>query len=122
MLNLISLAFQGIVLSWILKIEKVCGCSDRWQRDYIKWHTIAAIGLMIAVVAGIQIKNKVLAGAILGAGLVNMYAILTFIPKLKKTGCSCATENEWRDNFIYAWTILGTLALVFFATSALLKM
>jgi len=122
MLNLVGLAFQGIILSWVLKIEKACGCSDRWQRDYIKWHSVAAIGLMIAVAAGMQIKNKALAGAILGASLVNMYAILTFIPKLNKTGCRCATEDDWRDNFIYWWTVLGTLVILFLATSALLKM
>ena len=122
MLNLAGLAFQGIVLSWILKLEKACGCSERWQRDYIKWYAIAAIGLMVAVAAGLGIKNKTLAGAILGAGIVNMYAILTFIPKLNKTGCTCATENDWRDDFIYWWTVLGTLAVVFFATSALFKM
>jgi len=122
MLNLVGLAFQGIALSWILKIEKACGCSERWQRDYIKWYTIAAIVMMVAVAAGVQLKNKVLAGAILGAGLVNMYAILTFIPKLKKTGCSCATENDFRDDFIYWWTVLGTLVMLFLVTSALFKM
>ena len=122
MLNLAGLAFQGIVLSWILKIEKVCGCSERWQRDYIKWYAIAAIGMMIAAVAGVQIKNKVLAGAIFGASLVNMYAILTYIPKLNSTGCSCATDGDWRDNFIYWWTVLGTLIMLFLVTSALFKM
>ena len=122
MLNLAGLAFQGIVLSWILKIEKVCGCSERWQRDYIKWYAIATIGMVIAVAAGLQIKNKALAGAFFGAGLVNMYAVLTYIPKLNKTGCSCATENDWRDNFIYWWTVLGTLIMLFLVTSALFKM
>ena len=101
MLNVVGLAVQGIALSWTLKLEKACGCSDRWQRDYIKWYAIAAIGMMIAAVAGVQIKNKVLAGAIFGASLVNMYAILTYIPKLNSTGCSCATDGDWRDNFIY---------------------
>lgn len=122
MLNLVGLAFQGIVLSWVLKIEKVCGCSDRWQRDYMKWYSIGAMGLIIATAAGVQLKNKFLAGAILGAAFVNMYAILTFIPKLNNTGCSCATKKDWRDNFIYWWTVLATLVLAFLATSALFKM
>jgi len=122
MMNIIGLAFQGIILSWVLKIEKSCGCTDYWQRDYIKWHSVAAIGLMIAAAAGMQIKNKALAGAILGAALVNLYAVLTFITKLNKTGCTCATENDWRDNFIYWWAVLATLIIVFLATSALLKM
>jgi hypothetical protein len=77
---------------------------------------------MIAAAAGMQIKNKALAGAILGAALVNIYAVLTFIPKLNKTGCTCATENDWRDNFIYWWAVLSTLVILFLATSALLKM
>lgn len=122
MLNLAGLAFQGIVLSWVLKIEKACGCSDRWQRDYMKWYSIGAMGLIIATAAGVQLKNKFLAGAILGAAFVNMYAILTFIPKLNNTGCSCATEKDWRDNFIYWWTALATLVLAFLATSALFRM
>jgi hypothetical protein len=51
--------------------------------------------------------------AVIGAaGLVNMFAILTYIPNLKKRNCSCALENEWRDNFIFWWTLIGALLMV----------
>jgi hypothetical protein len=126
MINVVGLAFQGVVLSWVMKLEKACGCSERWQRSYIKWYAIASILLVIAAAAGAQIKNKALMGLLAGAGLVNIYAILSYIPKLKYWGCSCASSGDhgydFREDFIYWWTLVGTLLMLFFATSALLRM
>ena len=126
MLNVVGVAFQGIVLSWIRKLESACGCSDRWQRTYMKFYALSAIILMFLLATGLTLKSKALMGALFGAGLVNMYAILTFIPTLKYNGCTCAYTGDhgpdFRQDFIYWWTLIGTLALLFFAMSALFKM
>jgi hypothetical protein len=41
------------------------------------------------------------------AALVNVGSILTYIPDLKKKGCGCAIEDDWRDNFIFWYMIIG---------------
>jgi hypothetical protein len=64
----------------------------------------------------------VLAGAAFGALLVNLYAILTYVPKMNTVGCKCATENDWRDNFIYWWTLLSVALSAFVALTLFAKM
>jgi hypothetical protein len=120
--NVVTLAAQGVVLSWILKMEQACSCSERWQRDYMKWYAMATILLAVVAIAGFRVKNPVLAGAAVGAGLVNIYAILTYIPKMTTVGCKCATEKDWRDDFIYWWTIVGVAAAIFAALTLFSKM
>ena len=50
----VGLLFQGIVLSWINKIERKCPCSADWRRDYIKYFSIAMIvyGIIAALILG----------------------------------------------------------------------
>ena len=105
----IALVFQAIVLSWILKIEKKCDCSRDWRRDYMKYFSIIAAS---TTVLGLFMPNVLLMLGIpmLIAGLVNIAAILSYIPALKKRDCTCALEDEWRDNFIFWWVILSLVA------------
>ena len=105
----IALVFQAIVLSWILKIEKKCDCSRDWRRDYMKYFSIIAAS---TTVLGLFMPNVVLMIGLplMIAGLVNIAAILTYIPALKKRDCTCALEDEWRDNFIFWWVILSLVA------------
>lgn len=121
--NGVGLAVQAIVLSWVLKMENSsCGCSERWQRDYMKWFAIANIVMAVLALAGLRFKNQILAGAAFGALLVNLYAILTYIPKMNTVGCKCATENDWRDNFIYWWTLVSVAMSAFVALTLFAKM
>lgn len=110
-----GLIINGIVLSWVSKIERQCECSRDWRRDVIKYVSIASLLQAIAVAARLRIPPVVLMIMAL-AGLVYLYSILTYIPKLERE-CSCATEYEWRDNFIFWWTLVGLMisvtALVF---------
>jgi len=117
-----AVVLHSIVLSWINKLEKKCECSADWRRDYIKYFSIASI--VLAILTGTMHKpNKSVIMLFGAAGLVNVGAILSYIPKLKKNQCECATENEWRDNFIFWWiiislivTILGSGAAAFMLT------
>lgn len=100
-----GLIINGIVLSWISKIERQCECSRDWRRDIIKYVSIAGLIQALAIAARIRIPPVVLMIMTL-AGLVYLYSVLTYIPKLERD-CSCATEYEWRDNFIFWWTLVG---------------
>lgn len=109
--------FAAIVLSWILKIEK-CECSQDWRRDYIKYFMIISVvattllGLFALTgrVGGIPRKTIMALGLpYLIAALINTGSILTYIPSLKKSGCDCATDGDWRDNFIFWYMIVSII-------------
>jgi hypothetical protein len=118
-----TIAFSSIVLSWILKNEKKCECGQDWRRDYIKYFNIVVIALMVMQLTARSFFKQQIMGALnkplfmkglLGfatvyglAALVNVGSILTYIPDLKKKGCGCAIEDDWRDNFIFWYMIIG---------------
>jgi hypothetical protein len=118
-----GLVLQGIVLSWINKLERKCKCSEDWRRDYIKYYSIILIVTSLLSASGFHPKNVPLFVVIGLAGLVNLGSILSYIPDLKKNQCDCAIENDWRDNFIFWWilislifTVLGSGVLAFMLT------
>ena len=102
-----GLVLQGIVLSWINKLERKCKCSEDWRRDYIKYYSIILIVTSLLSASGFHPKNVPLFVVIGLAGLVNLGSILSYIPDLKKKGCDCAIEDDWRDNFIFWYMIIG---------------
>jgi hypothetical protein len=105
-----ALVLNGIILSWVNKLEKKCECSTDWRRDYIKYFSIVAIIFAFAnAFMPNQIKNLPLMLIIGLAGLVNLGSILSYIPGLKKKQCDCAIENDWRDNFIFWWVITSII-------------
>jgi amino acid permease len=112
----LGLVVQGIVLSWILKIEKKCDCSKDWRRDFMKFYSIFSIlfafVLMVLRERALLLINKPILGVLTAIGIVNLASILTYIPSLKKRECTCAIEDDWRDNFIFWWTLIGLLLMI----------
>lgn len=109
-----GLVLQGIILSWINKLEKKCECSADWRRDYIKYFSIVSI---IFAFANAFMPNfiKILLPLLMIfglAGLVNLGSILSYIPDLKKKQCNCAIDDDWRDNFIFWWSLIGLILTV----------
>lgn len=110
---ILGLVVQSIILSWVNKLERKCECSADWRRDYIKYFTIAMIIYGVAgALAPKQILNMPLVAIVGLASIVNLGSILSYIPNLKKKGCDCATENDWRDNFIFWWSLLSVILVV----------
>lgn len=106
-----GLALQGIILSWIFRLERECNCSKDWRRDYIKFYSFAAVAFIAATLTKCQLP-PVLVMTLGLAALVNLYSILSYIPALKRNACTCATEDDWRDNFIYWWVLLSLVVSV----------
>lgn len=103
---------NAITLSWIFDIEKKCGCSDDWRRDYMKYYIIMAFVMVFALLASKpnMATLKYIVPPLFVAMLVYIYSVLTYIQKLNKTKCTCATLGDWRDDFIY-WIVLISFVL-----------
>jgi hypothetical protein len=107
---LIGFVIQGIILSWINKLERKCECSADWRRDYIKYFSIAMIVFSAArLIVPDQTEFMPVMLTVGLAGLVNVVSILSYIPDLKKKQCDCAIENDWRDNFIFWWILISLI-------------
>ena len=107
---IIGFVIQGIILSWINKLERKCECSADWRRDYIKYFSIAMIvfgAARLVVPDQTEVMPVMLTVGL--AGLVNVGSILSYIPDLKKKQCDCAIENDWRDNFIFWWILISLI-------------
>jgi hypothetical protein len=107
---IIGFVIQGIILSWINKLERKCECSADWRRDYIKYFSIAMIVFSAArLIVPDQTEFMPVMLTVGLAGLVNVVSILSYIPDLKKKQCDCAIENDWRDNFIFWWILISLI-------------
>jgi hypothetical protein len=110
-----ALAANGIILSWINKLERKCECSADWRREYIKYYSILSIILVFAnmFIPLFLAQQKTAILLVIGlAGLVNLASILSYIPDLKKKQCDCAIKDDWRDNFIFWWTLIGLILTI----------
>lgn len=116
----LGLTFQGIVLSWIFKLERQCNCSKDWRRDFIKYYSFAGVAVVLAALAKFRLPPVVMMTIGL-AGLVNLYSVLSYIPALQRNACTCATEDDWRDNFIYWYMILSVVTVVIAAAAAAVR-
>ena len=117
-----GIVFQAIILSWILKLEKTgCSCSTDWRRDFIKYYSIFGMAIASLLLARPQLFKQYMkiSPALLPLYLTYLYAVLTFIPGLWRHQCDCATQGDWRDDFIFWWIGIGLifqmLGLVFLA-------
>lgn len=107
----VGLALQSIVLSWIFKLERQCNCSKDWRRDFIKYYSFTGVAVLLATLAKFRLPPVVMMTIGL-AGLVNLYSVLSYVPMLTRNACTCATEDDWRDNFIYWYMILSVVMVV----------
>jgi hypothetical protein len=103
---LVNILFYGLALSWVLRLEsKDCDCSANWRRTYMKYFFVAVILFQAALMTGIS-KDlvKMMGGPIGIASLVYLYVTITYVQKLKETGCSCSAG--------YQQTVLYWMAVV----------
>ena len=113
----VGLALQSIVLSWIFKLESQCNCSKDWRRDFIKYYSFTGVAVLLVTLAKFRLPPVVMMTIGL-AGLVNLYSVLSYIPMLNRNACTCATEDDWRDNFIYWYMILSVVMVVLVSGAA----
>jgi hypothetical protein len=118
-----AFAFHAIILSWINKIEKKCECSTDWRRDFMKYFSIVSV---LVLVGSIFVRPTFLPPAVMTLGmvwflaaLVNIGAILSYIPALRKKQCDCALEGDWRDDAIF-WYMIASIGLSILMTFIML--
>ena len=122
--SLIKIIIFAVFLTYVLKLEKEhCDCSKGWEREYIKYYSLAVIVFaIIQIVFTFEYAQMNIIHTILGiGGLVFIFSVIKYIRDLKKDECSCS--KSWKRTVlnIYAWLSIILLVITFVGTLFLLS-
>ena len=133
------IVFYTYILKYIndLNVQK-CECSENWKRDFIKYFSMAAIGVIVLLLVLLFINrlatlpralitlSNVLRGVYVIAFIVFLGVLFSYTRNLSncETGCKCS-EDKMRTIMQYFSAIMGgwilfaiTLILIFIAIAA----
>ena len=124
LIRLLSIVVAVIVLTYVFKLEETsCECSKDWRRDYIKYYSMATLGLITLVVlsgmlglnlgkmAVVRVVLVLISFAWTVASLTNIYAMFTYTHKLAwNQNCECS--SQWQRTFIYYYSMIVASVLL----------
>ena len=115
------IVFYSYILKYINNLNvKKCECSENWKRDFIKYFSMAAIGVLVVLLVlvfverlskahqGLKVFANVLNGVYFVAFLVFLGVLFTYTRNLSKTKCECS-EDKMRTIMYNFSAILGGL-------------
>jgi hypothetical protein len=121
LIPVIFIVFYSYILKYIngLTVKK-CECSENWKRDFIKYFSMAAIGVIVLLLVLLFINRlaslpkalitltNVLRGVYFVAFLVFLGVLFSYTRNLSncETGCKCS-EDKMRNIMQYFSAIMG---------------
>lgn len=115
----IHLVILSVFYNYVYRLEKIsCECSKDWRRDYIKYFSMIYIISIIATLFSVYMyPNKELLqvtnylNILVGLGnLVFIYAMISYVYKLKTLKCKCSMR--WEREFMYGYTIVTAVFIM----------
>jgi hypothetical protein len=101
----LGIIFNIVILSYINKLEgDKCDCANEGQIKYISY-AILTISLLSIFKTPVIVKNLIII-VLFSCYFYQLYSLLIFLNKLKKSGAECDCSKDWRREFIYYVTIL----------------
>jgi hypothetical protein len=126
LMTALFIVFYSYILKYIngLTVKK-CECSDNWKRDYIKYFSMAAIGVLVVSLVLVFIERlatlpralklllNILRGVYFLAFLVFLGVLFSYTSNLSncETGCKCS-EDKMRTVMQYFSALVGGWILV----------
>jgi hypothetical protein len=125
LITALFIVFYSYILKYIsdLNVQK-CECSENWKRDFIKYFSMAAIGVIVLqiVLSLLELKLKLpyslklllnILRGVYGITFIVFLGVLFFYTRnLLKTKCECS-EDKMRTIMHYFSSILGGLYILF---------
>ena len=117
--GMITIFFNLLVLMYVLKLEdKLCGCVRDWRHDFIKYYSMAVIGMATVMFFISEKYNnnmflRLFKVFLMVASLINFWCLYTYIGDLDTTKCVCAVEKQ-KDlhYFLYIFRYVMLISLV----------
>ena len=101
----LGIIFNILILSYIKKLEgDKCECANEGQIKYISY-AILTLSLLSLIKTPVIVKNLIII-VLFSCYFYQLYSLLKFLNKLKKSGAECDCSKDWRREFIYYVTIL----------------
>jgi hypothetical protein len=121
--SVLFIVFYSYILKYVNDLNvKKCECSENWKRDFIKYFSMAAIGVIVLqiVLSLLELKLKLpyslklllnILRGVYGITFTVFLGVLFFYTRnLLKTKCECS-EDKMRTIMHYFSTIVGGLYL-----------
>lgn len=101
----LGIIFNIVILSYINKLEgDKCDCANEGQIKYMSY-AILTLSLLSIIKTPVIVKNLIII-VLFSCYFYQLYSLLIFLNKLKKSGAECDCSKDWRREFIYYVTIL----------------
>ena len=89
-----TLVLAGLMFYYMIELERSkCVCSKDWRRDYVKYFSMAVIGIIIVSMMAPEVI-AFLSPIMIIAGVVNVYALYTYMRHLRDNNCECAVKDR----------------------------
>ncbi len=121
MKTVFSVVVYGIILSYILKLERECKeCSTGWMRDTLKYGAvvfllISALGLIPAFCTLLN-ENVMILSVVGLAKIFYLVVLITFIWKIKRGDCQRCSD-DWRrlgiEVYVYIFAAMLLIAFLY---------
>lgn len=105
-----------IFLTYVMKLEKTkCACSRNWERNYIKYYSIAVLIIALIEFFNINFYQKLtIVQYLMGiGGIVFIFVAFNYVNQLNKIDCECSEDWKKSALTIYAWLSIIILVLYF---------
>lgn len=101
----LGIIFNILILSYIKKLEgDKCECANEGQIKYISY-AILTLSLLSIIKTPVIVKKLIIL-VLFSCYFYQLYSLLKFLNKLKKSGAECDCSKDWRRELIYYVTIL----------------
>lgn len=94
--SIINIAFYGMALSWIVKLQdKECECSADWRREYMKYFFMFMIIAQALLLSGAAKGVLHMIAFPMGIAFLGyVYVMITYVSDLRAKQCGCADGTE----------------------------
>jgi len=126
LITALFIVFYSYVLKYVNDLNvKKCECSENWKRDFIKYFSMAAIGVLVLSLLlvfverlteaprGLTVFANVLSGVYFLAFIVFLGVLFVYTRNLLKTNCECS-EDKMRTMTYYFSAIVGGFYILAF--------
>ena len=117
--SVIKLLLFLIFFSYIIKLEREgCHCSRGWEREFIKYYSLAVIIFCVIVIfSPVQyLKMRMIHSLLVIFGIFFIFSVAKYIYDLKKEDCQCSRSWKRSALNIYAWLSIIILIIMFIGT------
>ena len=111
----VIILFNSLIIYYLYLLEdSKCNCIKDWRHDFVKYYSMIMIAFLI--INMFLRKNHIYLNLVLFiVGVVNLYALFSYVGELQETQCNCSMEHSELNSFINFLRWLYLIGYAFWA-------